>query len=181
MTATLLKTALALPSEAARVVLFTIHALKDELTDQRSRHHRQWGRTEVAHFEHLLTVDPRPHERCTDVHHQPKARKATAALKPTAKAWPEPDPFTGDPQHRLPRHDQDVPALGDLQLVGAFAVVGVIANLDHFMHLAEHPKRGAEGEVYGCRPNMVGVEGRDRDQAVVNCLKNGLPSKHRHR
>ena len=66
-----------------------------------------------------------------------------------------------------------------LQLVGAFAVVGVIANLDHFMHLAEHSKRGAEREVYGCRPNMVGIEGRDRDQAVVDRLKNGLTSKHR--
>ena len=31
-----LKTALALPSEAAGVVLFTIHALEDELTDQRA-------------------------------------------------------------------------------------------------------------------------------------------------
>jgi hypothetical protein len=27
---------------------------------------------------------------------------------------------------------------------------------------------------------MVGIEGRDRDQAVVNRLKNGLTSKHRH-
>ena len=84
MTKAPLKTALALPSEAARVVLVTIHALKDELTDQRARHHRQWSRTEVAHFQHLLTVDPRAHERCTDVHHQPEARKAAAALKPTA-------------------------------------------------------------------------------------------------
>ena len=75
-----LKTALALPSEAARVVLVTIHTLKDELTDQRARHHSQWRRTKVAHFQHLLTVDPRPHKRCTDVHHQPQARKTTAAL-----------------------------------------------------------------------------------------------------
>ena len=27
---------------------------------------------------------------------------------------------------------------------------------------------------------MVGIEGRDRDQAVVNRLKNGLTSKHNH-
>ena len=114
------------------------------------------------------------------MHHQPQASKATAALKPTAKACAETDPFAGDPQHGLPRHDQDVTAFGDLQLVGAFAVVGVIANLDHFMHLAEHPKRGTKGEIQRCRPNMVGIEGRDRDQAVVNRLKNGLTSKHRH-
>ena len=58
MTKAPLKTALALPSEAARVVLVTIHALEDELTDQRARHHRQWSGTEIAHFQHLLTVDP---------------------------------------------------------------------------------------------------------------------------
>jgi hypothetical protein len=27
---------------------------------------------------------------------------------------------------------------------------------------------------------MVGIEGRDPDQVIVNRLKNGLTSKHRH-
>jgi hypothetical protein len=55
--------------------------------------------------------------------HQAKAREAAAALEPAAQARAEAQPFTGDPEHRFARHDQDVLPLRHHDLVDRKSVV----------------------------------------------------------